>query len=61
MESLYILIPLSIAFIGLIAWVLSWAIKSDQFDDLQGPGEAILLDDDAPTSLGDDVSKKLSE
>ena len=25
-----------------------WAIKSGQFDDLDGPGEAILMDDDAP-------------
>ncbi len=48
MESLYILIPLSIVVIALIAWVLSWAIKNDQFEDMQGPGEAILLDDDTP-------------
>ena len=46
MESLYILIPLSILVIALIAWVFSWAIKNDQFEDMKGPGEAILLDDD---------------
>ena len=25
-----------------------WAIKSEQFDDLEGPAHAILMDDDSP-------------
>ncbi len=48
MDSLYILIPLSLALIVFIIIVLSWAIKNDQFDDLQGPAESILMDDDTP-------------
>ncbi|MEY3201323.1 MAG: hypothetical protein RIR70_873 [Pseudomonadota bacterium] len=46
MESLYLLIPLSLALVVLIVVVLFWAVKSGQFDDLEGPAHAILLDDD---------------
>jgi cbb3-type cytochrome oxidase maturation protein len=48
MESLFLLIPISLALIGLLVWILNWSIKSGQFDDLDGPGEAILMDDDVP-------------
>jgi len=55
MESLFILIPLSLLLVGLLAWILSWSVKSGQFDDLDGPGQSILMDDDAP------VAQKVSE
>ena len=48
MESLFLLIPLSLLLILLLAWILHWSIKSGQFDDLDGPGQSILMDDDAP-------------
>jgi cbb3-type cytochrome oxidase maturation protein len=48
MESLFLLIPISLVLIGLLVWILNWSIKSGQFDDLDGPGEAILMDDDVP-------------
>jgi len=47
-ESLFILIPLSLLLIGLLAWILHWSVKSGQFDDLDGPGQSILMDDDTP-------------
>jgi cbb3-type cytochrome oxidase maturation protein len=50
MESLFLLIPLSLVLVGLLVWILRWSIKSGQFDDLDGPGHAILMDDDAPGS-----------
>lgn len=50
MEILYLLIPLSIILVGLIAWVFIWAINSGQFDDLEGPAHRILMDDDRPLS-----------
>lgn len=50
MESLFILIPLSLLLVALLAWILHWSVKSGQFDDLNGPGESILMDDDAPKS-----------
>jgi cbb3-type cytochrome oxidase maturation protein len=48
MESLFLLIPLSLVLVGLLAWILRWSVKNGQFDDLDGPGQAILMDDDAP-------------
>jgi cbb3-type cytochrome oxidase maturation protein len=48
MESLFLLIPLSLTLVVLLAWILHWSIKSGQFDDLDGPGQSILMDDDVP-------------
>ena len=46
MEIIYLLIPLSLLLIGLIVWIFIWAIRSGQFDDLEGPAYRILMDDD---------------
>lgn len=46
MEILYILIPLSIVLIGIAIRVFIWAVKNDQFEDLDGPAHRILYDDD---------------
>ena len=48
MESLFLLIPLSILLVFLIGLIFWWATRSGQFDDLQGPAHRILLDDDTP-------------
>ncbi len=46
MESLYLLIPLSVLLAFLIGLIFWWATKSGQFDDLEGPAWRILQDDD---------------
>lgn len=46
MESLYLLIPLSILLAFLIGAFFWWSARSGQFDDLEGPGHRILMDDD---------------
>ncbi len=46
MEIFLVMVPLSILLIGLCIWVFSWAVKSGQFDDLEGPAHSILFDDD---------------
>jgi cbb3-type cytochrome oxidase maturation protein len=38
MESLFLLIPISLLLIGLLAWIFYWSVKAGQFDDLEGPG-----------------------
>jgi cbb3-type cytochrome oxidase maturation protein len=48
MESLYLLIPLALVLLALIVWALLWAIRSGQFDDLEGPAHSILMDEDEP-------------
>ena len=46
MESLYLLIPLSIVIAFAIGIVFWWTLKSGQLDDLEGPSWKILHDDD---------------
>ncbi len=46
MDILYLLIPLSIAGVFVVAAVFWWATASGQFDDLEGPAHRILMDDD---------------
>ena len=46
MSILYLLIPLSLVLLGLATWAFFWAVKSGQFDDLEGPAYRILFDDD---------------
>jgi cbb3-type cytochrome oxidase maturation protein len=46
MNAIYALIPLSIILLALAIWAFNWAVKSQQFDDLERPGSDILFDDD---------------
>ena len=46
MESLYILIPISIILAFAIGYFFWWSGKNVQFDDLEGPAHRILMDDD---------------
>ena len=46
MDVLYLLIPLSLVLVGLIVWAFMYAVRSGQFDDLEGPAHRILMDDD---------------
>lgn len=46
METLYILIPLSVLAVGVAVGVFFWMNNDGQFDDDQGPAWSILLDDD---------------
>ncbi|MGA8056531.1 MAG: cbb3-type cytochrome oxidase assembly protein CcoS [Burkholderiales bacterium] len=48
MDILYLLIPLSVVLVFLIGAVFWWALRSGQFDDLEGPALKVLLDDDSP-------------
>jgi cbb3-type cytochrome oxidase maturation protein len=46
MEILYLLIPLALVLIAFAIGALLWAIRSGQYDDMEGPAYRILLDDD---------------
>ncbi len=54
MDVLVYLIPiaLGLGLVGLIAFL--WALKSGQFDDLDGAAHRILFDDDDPVTRRDD-------
>ncbi len=46
MESLYLLVPLSVVAVLMIGWVFWTALGSGQFDDLDRPALDLLDDDD---------------
>ncbi|PSW72213.1 cbb3-type cytochrome oxidase assembly protein CcoS [Photobacterium sp. GB-50] len=46
MESLYMLIPIAIVFVCIAIGIFLWAVKSEQFDDLERRGYDILFDED---------------
>lgn len=65
MDSLYVLIPVALLFVVIAVAVFFFAVRSDQFEDLERQGMNILLDDQAPTkphsdktSACDDDSKE---
>jgi cbb3-type cytochrome oxidase maturation protein len=45
---LLFLFGLTLVFVGAAAAGILWAIKSGQFDDMEGPAQRILMDDDDP-------------
>ena len=49
MDILYLLIPLSLVLVFFIAVFFWWSLRSNQYDDLDGPGYRILMDDDSTT------------
>jgi cbb3-type cytochrome oxidase maturation protein len=48
MESLYLLIPVSVLLVFVIGIIFWWSLKSGQMEDLEGPAYRILMDDDRP-------------
>lgn len=49
MDIIYLLLPVALIIVIIIIAVFFWAVKSDQFDDLEGPAHRILMDDDKIT------------
>ncbi len=46
MDIIYLLLPVALIIVVIIIAVFFWAVKSDQFEDLEGPAHRILMDDD---------------
>jgi cbb3-type cytochrome oxidase maturation protein len=55
MNIIFLLIPISLILLVLIVSVLLWAIRSGQFDDMEGPAHRILMDEDKP------IDKKIAD
>ena len=47
MEAIFLLIPLSLALIGVAVWLYFRMDDSGQFTDLESHGRQLLLDDDS--------------
>ncbi len=54
MESLFILIPIAIILVCLAVAVFLWAVRSEQFEDLERQGHNILFDEDKPRTKQQD-------
>ncbi|MEM1079998.1 MAG: cbb3-type cytochrome oxidase assembly protein CcoS [Pseudomonadota bacterium] len=48
MNAIYLLIPLSLLLLSLALWAFFWAVRNDQFDDLDTPALDILDAQDPP-------------
>ncbi|MEQ1667054.1 MAG: cbb3-type cytochrome oxidase assembly protein CcoS [Sulfuriferula sp.] len=46
--TLVFLLAMTALFIFFMVLGIFWAIKSGQFDDMEGPAQRILMDDDDP-------------
>ena len=48
MSIIYVLIPVAILLTALGIYIFFWAVKNNQFNDLEKQGMSILFDDDKP-------------
>lgn len=46
MSIIYVLIPIAIIIVAIAVGVFFWAVRSNQFEDLDRQGYSILFDDD---------------
>ena len=56
MDIIFLLIPIAMVLVVLMAIVYWWTVKTGQMDDLEGPAYRILMDDD---SIKDENKTKL--
>lgn len=61
MDILFLLIPLGLVLVAVIAGFFLWSVKSGQFEDLEGPGHTILMDDDRPPPSNDPGKKPVQK
>ena len=61
MSIIYVLIPIAIILIAIGIYLFFWAVKTDQFDDLEKQGLSIFFDDDKqekPTTNNKETENK---
>ena len=61
MSVIYVLIPLAIILTAVAIYLFFWAVKSDQFDDLEKQGFSIFFDEQAKGSADDKQDKQPSD
>jgi len=55
LQSIYLLIPLSIALVAAAIWAFFWAVNRGQFDDMDESAQAALEED--PLPVRDELSE----
>lgn len=58
MEIIYLLLLVTLILVAIIIWVFMWAVKSDQFEDLEGPAHRIIMEDDDKVDSNEDDKKE---
>ncbi|MCU8069121.1 MULTISPECIES: cbb3-type cytochrome oxidase assembly protein CcoS [unclassified Shewanella] len=63
MEIIYVLIPIAMIFVAIAVMVFFWAVKSEQFDDLDRQSVSILFDEntDKPGHLATPAIQSTAE
>ncbi|PWD81043.1 cbb3-type cytochrome oxidase assembly protein CcoS [Ignatzschineria ureiclastica] len=61
MSTLFILLPLTLAGMVAAGYAFIWAVRSDQFDDMEGPAHQILFDEDIRPLKQDDLKDKTAD
>jgi len=61
MDIIFLLIPLALVLVVVMVWAFMWAVRSDQFDDLEGPAHRILMDEDEPKIEREDKEKESTD
>ncbi|MGR5064914.1 cbb3-type cytochrome oxidase assembly protein CcoS [Photobacterium sp. DNB22_13_2] len=61
MASLYLLIPIAIVFVCIAVGIFLWAVRTEQFEDLERQGYDILFDEDESKSTEAKVKQSASE
>ena len=56
MEVVFGLVGVSLLLLAVIAAVLLWAVRSGQFEDMEGPAWRVLMDDDRPPAPPPDAA-----
>lgn len=61
MESIYILIPIAIVLVCVAVVIFLWAVKSEQFEDLERQGHNILFDEETEATHQQRKKEKTKE
>jgi len=61
MNIIYVLIPIAMIFVAIGVAVFFWAVKSNQYDDLDREGVNILFDEDLQNSKKNNVGANSSK
>ena len=61
MGTIYYLIPIAIIFTAIGVYLFFWAVKSEQFDDLEKQGMSILFDEEKDKTETNESNQKPKE
>ncbi len=60
MSIIYVLIPIAIILVLIAIAIFFWAVKTEQFDDLERQGYSILFDEDKKPKPSDNIEEKVT-